>query len=384
MLEQWANVVGRERATAELEAALKSYTDLNGAASALGFSTYALKKFRRSFAEMPAVTPQAPPASTFEEFLRRLPELRGEPEISFTIHVVPRLAAFLGYAESETYFEAAIGGDYRRRMDAVFAPAGISRPHIVLELKRAMLDRQVFERAVEQTEQYRAAAGAPIGLVLSSEELAILTSNGRTAYALSKLTSSQVGDIHAILRRPSKVKAAAPQPAPAGTLLRELLEKVADAKTNDEKKSTLETLAANVFDGQEFIRCKYRNLRTRSSELDIVCEVVGAEHQCPLREYGRYFFVECKNWSVPAGAKEIRDFLGKLRKSRVRLGIYFSRNGITGEKHGTDALREIHSAFDQDGTCVVVISEQDLSALQHAQDVLGVVEAKLDALRFDF
>lgn len=103
-----------------------------------------------------------------------------------------------------------------------------------------------------------------------------------------------------------------------------------------------------------------------------------------LREYGRYFLVECKNWAAPAGAREIRDFLGKLRKSRVRLGIYFSRNGITGEQHGTDALREIHSAYDQDEICIVVVSEQDLAALQHVQDVLEVVEEKLDAIRFDF
>jgi hypothetical protein len=64
VLEQWANVVGRERAEREFEQTLSSYSDLQEASKDLGFSIYALKKLRRSFAEMPETTPYSAAATS--------------------------------------------------------------------------------------------------------------------------------------------------------------------------------------------------------------------------------------------------------------------------------------------------------------------------------
>lgn len=79
----------------------------------------------------------------------------------------------------------------------------------------------------------------------------------------------------------------------------------------------------------------------------------------------------------------IRDFLGKLEKVRCRLGIIFSRNGITGEQRGEDAVREIHSAYDRNQTSIIVVSADDLAGPMTPADFLQLLEAKLDALRFD-
>jgi hypothetical protein len=384
VLEQWANVVGRERAVAELQSTLASYSNPDKAATELGLSSYALKKLRRSFAAMPAITPHAPPPKTLTEFLRRLPELEKEPEISLTVHAVPRFAGFLGYSESEIYFELAVPGEAPLRADAVLAPAGPGHPYLVLNLKGGKLDPQALEEAIALTDRCREALRAAFGVLITPRNLAVLSKEGRGIYPLQHFTDRASAALISMLGRPAKIKTPKTEvSAPAGAQLREMLEWVATANTNDEKKKSLEVLASKTFEVHEFLRCKYRNLRTRSSELDIVCEVVGPTTGF-LIEYGRYFFVECKNWSAPAGAKEIRDFLGKLRKSRVRLGVYFSRNGITGEQQGTDALREIHSAYDQDGVCVVVISGQELSRLNNLADVLPLIDQKLDALRFDF
>jgi hypothetical protein len=64
VLEQWANVVGRERAQREFEQAISTYSDLEAASKDLGFSIYALKKLRRSFAEMPEITPYSAAATS--------------------------------------------------------------------------------------------------------------------------------------------------------------------------------------------------------------------------------------------------------------------------------------------------------------------------------
>ncbi|MCP4398818.1 MAG: hypothetical protein GY801_16160 [bacterium] len=57
VLEQWANVVGCERAISEFETVLKEHRTLGEASEHLGLSLYAIKKLRKRFGEMPAVTP---------------------------------------------------------------------------------------------------------------------------------------------------------------------------------------------------------------------------------------------------------------------------------------------------------------------------------------
>lgn len=56
VLEQWANVVGCERATAEFETVLRKYLTLHEASTYLGLSLYTIKKLRKRFGEMPSVT----------------------------------------------------------------------------------------------------------------------------------------------------------------------------------------------------------------------------------------------------------------------------------------------------------------------------------------
>lgn len=385
LLEQWANVVGRDRATSELKDTLHRYESVEAAGEALGLSTYAIRKLRRKFASMPAVTPHSSAPLSFCEFLRHLPELIYDRQISAISQAVPNLANYLGYASSEIYLESSVTGHPGYRIDAVFAPAGVSDPYIIVEIKWYTSGITHMESAIDQAEYIRRTVQAPFGMVLTPRHLAILSDTRQDVYSLSNLTEDEADTIQCTLRRPEMVRPRYPKLAtPAGTHLQNMLAAVAAAQTNDEKRKTLEDLAAAVFDSHPHIKCKYRNLRTRSSEIDIVCEISGTEVDIPLREYGRYFLVECKNWAVPAGAKEIRDFLGKLGKSRVRLGVYFSRNGITGEHNGTDALREISSAYDKDEIYVVVISEQDLSPLRNMSDVFDTIEEKLNALRFDF
>jgi hypothetical protein len=59
VLEQWANVVGRQRAVSELEATLAAYKDAEEIEKYLGLSSYTVKKLRKQFQAMPVITPFA-------------------------------------------------------------------------------------------------------------------------------------------------------------------------------------------------------------------------------------------------------------------------------------------------------------------------------------
>jgi hypothetical protein len=138
-----------------------------------------------------------------------------------------------------------------------------------------------------------------------------------------------------------------------------------------------------LFEGLTFARVKYRNLQTASSEIDIVVENVGNDRRTFFDEYGRYALVECKNWDRPVGAKHVRDFVGKLHKSQVRLGFLFAINGITGVNCGEDALREVNLAFDASQTLVIVLAEDHLEAIANGACFDELLDAEVDRLRFD-
>jgi hypothetical protein len=388
MLQQWGNVVGRDRAVAELSSVLAEHATLAKAAEAFGFSQYALREVRRAFQAMPRLTPHVAPPSTLDEFLRSLSGVPSESEIGFMTRALPRLAAVLGYAESEVYYEVTLPGTGRRgRVDAVFAPGGPSEPRVLVEVTAPDLSAADKKYAVDTLRLTVSDAGAAAGLLLSAQLFTVVDGQRTVDVAPDRVTKEESAELVTLLGRsnaPTATKKVAVAYEAGARRLQSLLAGVAAARTNDEKRASLESLAAEAFAVHRSIRAKFRNLRTRSSEIDIVCEIVAGSTFEFLREHGRYFLVECKNWTKPAGAKEIRDFIGKLRKCRIRVGLYFSRNGITGEQHGTDAVREIHSAFDADGTMVVVLAERDLAGIAELQQVMGLLEEKMDALRFDF
>ncbi|MCL4552513.1 MAG: restriction endonuclease, partial [Candidatus Marsarchaeota archaeon] len=90
------------------------------------------------------------------------------------------------------------------------------------------------------------------------------------------------------------------------------LAKTKKARTNEQKKQSLEGLAKLLFQGIPFLSFKYSNLRTASAEIDLVFLYRGFKETTVFDELGRYFLVECKNWKDPVGAKHVRDFIGKM------------------------------------------------------------------------
>jgi hypothetical protein len=310
--------------------------------------------------------------------LRSLPDQSFESEIDFARKLIPQLTQLLGYSESETFYK--YGAD-RYRADVVLSSAIDSRPWIVIELK----GRKAINVGdwIYQVKTYLDAFHCPVGVVISPDLLVLVSSGQSKRFDLRSLDANQSLEILQCLTRSAQPLVPASPSATTGTLV-DLIEDVEGATKNDEKGKALESLAQFLFDSVPSLCCKYRNLETRSSEIDLVIEYDRSKGGIPLfDELGRYSLVECKNWSKPVGVGPVRDFMGKLDKCKVKFGITFSKNGVTGVDSGADALREIQSLYDHDGVYVLVFSLEELKGISNSKDFCVALDSKADSLRFD-
>ena len=339
------------------------------------------------------------PLDELRAVLESLPEYSPIGTSTFAADVLPALVRGLGYDPHDLYFEPASSIGSGWQWDAVLAASRTTRPWIVFETK-AHHSRILREQWREQLAAYVPHSQAEFGVLVSPLSLMIWSQRQGELYSydLARLTNDSLRQLLAVLAPPSELPTesisssgigdASATPCPHFSVNRsELVHRwraVETATTPKDKGESLEALAALLFGGIPFLKVKYRRLTTSSSEIDIVVEYQGrAPIPTIFKETGRYALVECKNWSASVGAKHVRDFVGKLTKTQVRLGFLFSTAGITGRNGGEDALREVKWTFDKFGIRVIVF------ALDHYLAILGgkcfdeMIEEEADRLTFD-
>jgi hypothetical protein len=310
--------------------------------------------------------------------LHSLTDSNFQNELDFTQKIVPQFVALLGYGEAETFYDVKMEWN---RLDVVLASSITSRPWIIIEVKKDR-PKNIGEWAY-QLKRYLIASGSPIGVVLSTDLLLLVVDGEEKRFDLRSINMEQVREIFQILARFVQKPSIDDITSVHGKLV-ELIESVENASNNEKKGKALENLAQLLFDTVPSLKCKYKNLQTRSSEIDLVIEYDRSKGQIALfEELGRYCLIECKNWSKPVGVVPVRDFMGKLDKCKTRLGIIFAKNGVTGVDSGADALREIQSRFDRDGVYLLVFSLQDLKSIKSGRDFEIALDLKADNLRFD-
>ena len=84
----------------------------------------------------------------------------------------------------------------------------------------------------------------------------------------------------------------------------------------------------------------------------------------------QYFLAECKNWSKPAGAPELRSFLYKLERrfDRAHLGFFIAPGGFTG------TLKDTLLAERKEKYLVVLVDHEALSELVQSTDRSAVLK----------
>ena len=126
----------------------------------------------------------------------------------------------------------------------------------------------------------------------------------------------------------------------------------------------------------------YRRARSESTDYDVVCSLEGPALDF-RDEIGRYFLCECKDWSRPADFTTIAKFARVLESAKCRLGILFSKQGITGAMATTDAAREVLKLFQDRGIPIVVMSESDLKQISQGANLMTMLRTKYEGVRLD-
>lgn len=160
-----------------------------------------------------------------------------------------------------------------------------------------------------------------------------------------------------------------------------LVETTRGAVGADAKGRCLEELVAYLLDAVPGLQVYERRVRLAAEEVDVVA--FNERSDRAFSDWGQVVFVECKNWSKPAGAPELALFIDKLRTKGLSYGLLVAATGVTGDKDGRrDATLKIREAL-ADGFRVVVVTLDDLADLRSAADFSDLVIRKLCGLFVD-
>ena len=116
-----------------------------------------------------------------------------------------------------------------------------------------------------------------------------------------------------------------------------LLDRVAAARSNNEKGAAFEELSAYVFSALDGVEVTHRNARLPAEEIDLV--LWNAQIEPVLRPWNDVILVECKNWSSPVGAQLLDAFIRKLQRRACTTGIFVAALGVTGGIHKWERQR---------------------------------------------
>jgi len=159
------------------------------------------------------------------------------------------------------------------------------------------------------------------------------------------------------------------------------LRAVNQADSASKKGNTFEHLAVLLFEGIPFLRKRDRKFRTATGEIDVIIEYLGSESLTIFDEYGRFLLAECKNWDESVSSDQIRIFKDKLEEHKLNFGIFFARNGISGDT-GADAFKRVQDIFRDEGIAIIVISDYELKRIKRGTSFYDILDQKLYQLRF--
>lgn len=144
------------------------------------------------------------------------------------------------------------------------------------------------------------------------------------------------------------------------------LRRIGIAKTNNEKKLSLEEFADLLVSMVRGLRVIGKNLNSAAEEVD---RLVANDWRQP---WGDPILVECKNWNERVGAPEITVFREKLSLYNARTGVLLAKSGITGGP-ATDAGLRVRECL-RDGFHILPITYEELSGIKDPKGLVDLLE----------
>lgn len=338
----------------------------------------------------------------FKKFLTSIPNQEYHHRDEAVPSIISETTSTLGYSHDNVFHEVSLGESNTTYADAIIASQITARPYIVINVQHLSTSTTTNTKSdlLNQKENFRAdyaATIAPRRVYYTDEETV-------NQVSLVEPSTDAIKRLYDCLERPvslptepvsqfydnKNIRGTGIEPqASYGrffdinlTKYRHLYNQVVEASTNKEKKESLEGTAALLFNSISCLGVRSRNLRTSTGEIDLLVEYTPPDQQTIFDEYGKYILVECKHWRTSVGADEIRKFCDKLRETKIRFGVLFARNGITGEDSNKNAFRRVDDAFQQDGIIILVITQRDLEVIKEHADFYEMLEMKLFNRRF--
>jgi hypothetical protein len=168
-------------------------------------------------------------------------------------------------------------------------------------------------------------------------------------------------------------------------LSKQLMDKVKQATTPNDKGSSLEMLLAYLFSISPYFEV-FRNIVSTDAQIDLLIRNLHTSDSI-LFEFGKYIIVECRNIKGKVTAKAIRDFAGKIIQTSCNSGILISREGVTGhtrKKAVRDAKMAILKVHQRHGVVIIPLTiDQIESVIQKRVSLLDSLVFEYERIRFD-
>jgi hypothetical protein len=153
-------------------------------------------------------------------------------------------------------------------------------------------------------------------------------------------------------------------------------------KLGDGTGEALELLAQYLMSCMAGCRTRRRERSGSLTDYDMVCSMEGFELDF-RSEFGRHFVCECKDWKIPADFTVMAKFCRILDSIKSRFGILFSKNGVSGDGAAKFADREQLKFFQDRGSVIVVLDENDLTTIAKGANLIALLRTKYETVRLD-
>lgn len=174
-------------------------------------------------------------------------------------------------------------------------------------------------------------------------------------------------------------------------LLERFIEVNSSSSDNAEKGKALEEISEYLLSISGGIFNIDRNLRTTTNEIDLLIklntkglmlrkiDVIDKRLKC--------FISECKNYNKKVSVTYIGKFISLLISNQVKIGLFFSYKGISGENWNNAAglIKKFYLSKEnlQDRYCIIDFNIDEFIRIKQGDNLLQILNEKITSLRFD-
>ena len=149
----------------------------------------------------------------------------------------------------------------------------------------------------------------------------------------------------------------------------------------DKEGKNLERLASYLMSCIPGCRTYIRK-QTPSTDYDVVCVFEGAFVDF-RSDFGQYVICECKDWDKPIDSETIRAFFAVMDNTKSKIGVIFSKNGISGKNKDTDSERYLINQYQSKGYIIPIITLEDIENIQQGGNLLILLREKYETIKLD-